>query len=310
VRLAASLGHRRQASQVSLFRRRPGRNELCIHSRFERLGLRSSFFMHSINKTIARLRIFFRYRELFFQLVSRDIKLKYRRSFLGYIWSVLNPLLTMTVLVIVFSNLFSRGVQHFPIYLLTGHLMFNFMSGSTSHSLLSVINNASLLKKIYVPKYIFTLASVTSELVTFFFSLGALLVVSFATGVPITGRYIFTLIPIVQLYFFCIGMGMFLAQATVFFRDVVYIWNVIITAWMYLSAIFYPVTILPEKLHYLVTHFNPMYFYITMFRNFTIGSAGMGSLDLAVRGAVAAGLMLFVGFVSFTFSKNKFILYI
>jgi len=266
--------------------------------------------MGIIQKTFSRLRIFLKYRELFFQLVSRDIKLKYRRSFLGYVWSMLNPLLTMLVLVIVFSSMFSPTIQYFPIYLLIGNLLFSFMSGAVSRSLFSVLGNASLLKKIYIPKYIFTLATVTSEFVTFLFSLGALIILMFATKTPFTVRIIFIIIPIIELYIFCIGLGLFMAQATVFFRDMVYIWSVISIAWLYVSAVFYPVNILPEWLRNLVTHYNPLYFYIAMFRNFTIGSAHSGSLDLAIRGAIAAGFMLLIGFVSFSYSKNKFILYI
>jgi len=260
-------------------------------------------------KTIERLRTFFRYRELFFQLVSRDIKLKYRRSFLGYVWSMLNPLLTMVVMYIVFSNLFRFNVVNFPIYLLVGQLLFNFMAGSISQSLTSVIGNAGLLKKIYVPKYIFTMATVTSEFVTFLFSLGALIILFIATKVPLSPRLFFVIIPIIQLYFFCLGFGLFMAQATVFFRDIVYIWSIVSTAWLYLSAIFYPVSILPEWLFNLVTKYNPMYFYITMFRNFTIGTAGMGSLDLAVRGAIAAAVMMLLGIITFARAKKKFILY-
>jgi lipopolysaccharide transport system permease protein len=250
-----------------------------------------------------------KYRELFFQLVARDIKLKYRRSILGYVWSVLNPLLIMIVMVIVFSQLFRPNIPHFPVYLLIGHMLFSFMTISTSMSLSSVINNASLLKKIYVPKYIFTLSTVTSELITLFFMMGALIIVIIATNVPITGRIVFVLIPIIQLYVFCIGMGLFLAQATVFFRDIQYIWSVVTTAWLYLSAIFYPVTILHDNIHYLVTHYNPLYFYITMFRNFTFGGPNLGSLDLAIRGAIASCLMLIIGITSFSISKKKFILY-
>jgi lipopolysaccharide transport system permease protein len=262
-----------------------------------------------MRKTYNRILTFLKYRELFTQLVTREIKIKYRKSILGYLWSVLNPLLTMIVLVMVFSNMFARGIPSFPVYLLTGQLLFNFMVISTSRSLSSVIGNSSLLKKIYVPKYIFTLSVVTSELVTFFFSLGALLVVILFTGTPVTWRYIFIIIPIAELYVFCLGIGLFLAQAYVFFRDIEYIWSVITTAWLYLSAIFYPVDALPEKIHFLVTNFNPMYFYITMFRNFTIGSPNMGSLELVTRGAVFSLLALLVGFISFSYNKKKFILY-
>jgi lipopolysaccharide transport system permease protein len=262
-----------------------------------------------MKKTYERILTFLKYRELFVQLVTREIKIKYRKSILGYLWSVLNPLLTMIVLIIVFSNLFSRGVSNFPVYLLTGQLLFNFMVISTSRSLSSVVGNSSLLKKIYVPKYIFTFSVVTSELVTFFFSLGALIVVILFTGAPVTWHYIFIFIPIAELYIFCIGIGLFLAQAYVFFRDIEYIWSVITTAWLYLSAIFYPVNILPGKIHFLVTNFNPMYFYITLFRNFTIGSQDIGSFNLVIRGAVTSVLALFLGLISFSHNKKKFILY-
>jgi len=265
--------------------------------------------MNIIEKTISRLQIFFKYRELFFQLVSRDIKLKYRRSFLGYIWSMLNPLLTMLVMVIVFSNLFAKNVVNFPIFLLIGNLLFTFMSIAVSRSLTSVLGNASLLKKIYIPKYIFTLAVVTSEFITFLFSMGALIILIFATKTHLTIRFLFVVIPIVQLYVFSIGLGLFMAQATVFFRDMVYIWQVFSTAWLYLSCIFYPASILPDWLYTIVTRYNPMYFYITLFRNFTLEGPNVGSLDLAIRGSVAAVIMLFIGLISFSYNKNKFILY-
>jgi lipopolysaccharide transport system permease protein len=263
-----------------------------------------------MKKILSYINTFLKYRELFFQLVAREIKLKYRRSILGYVWSILNPLLIMIVMIIVFSNMFRHNIEYFPVYLLIGQMLFNFMSTATSRSLTSVIDNASLFKKIFIPKYIFTLAVVTSELVNLFFMLGALIIVIIATGVPVTWRIIFILIPIIQIYVFCIGLGLFLAQATVFFRDVIYIWSVITTAWLYLSAIFYPVNVLPDKIYFLVTQFNPLYFYIAMFRNFTFGGPNMGSLDLAIRGAVAAGLMLILGLVSFSYNKKKFILYI
>jgi len=262
-----------------------------------------------MKKTYDRILTFFKYRELFIQLVIREIKIKYRKSILGYLWSVLNPLLTMIVLIIVFSNMFARGVPNFPVYLLTGQLLFNFMVISTSRSLSSVVGNASLLKKIYVPKYIFTFSVVTSELITYLFSLGALLVVILFTGAPVTWRYIFIIIPIVELYVFCIGIGLFLAQVYVFFRDVEYIWSVITTAWLYLSAIFYPVSVLPGKIYFLVTNLNPMYFYITIFRNFTIGGDNSGNFELIIRGAVTSVLALFLGLISFSYSKKKFILY-
>ncbi|MCL2763718.1 MAG: ABC transporter permease [Treponema sp.] len=262
-----------------------------------------------MQRTINRIKTFFKYRELFFQLVSRDIKNKYRKSVLGYFWSILNPLLTMLVMAIIFSQIFDR-VQFFPIYIIIGHLIFQFMAGSGSASMNSITGNASLLRKIYIPKYIFTLAIVTSELVTLFFSLGAFLILCIVLKVPFTPQFFLIIIPIMLVYIFNIGLGLFLAQAAVFFKDIVHIWGVIVTAWMYFSAIFYPVSRLPDWIRPIIMKYNPMYFYITLFRNFTIGTEYMNNLDLVIRGTIAAGIMLLIGLVSFTYSKNKFLLHI
>ena len=112
---------------------------------------------------IDRINVFMKYKDLLIQLVSRDIKLKYRRSFLGYLWSVLNPLFVMIIMTIVFSTMFSRNIENFPVYLFTGKMLFDFMSTSTNQAMTSVTGNAALLKKTYVPKYIFTLSKVTSD---------------------------------------------------------------------------------------------------------------------------------------------------
>ena len=117
------------------------------------------------------------YRDLIKQLVTRDLKKKYRRSFLGYVWSILNPLLIMIVLTIVFSTMFKRNIENFPVYLFCGQLLYNFMSNSTHQAIFSITGNASLLKKTYLPKYIFTVAKITSGFIDFVLSLGALIIV-------------------------------------------------------------------------------------------------------------------------------------
>jgi lipopolysaccharide transport system permease protein len=259
--------------------------------------------------SISRLRVFFKYRELFFQLVSRDIKLKYRRSVLGYLWSVLNPLFTMVIMTVVFSAMLARGIANFPVYLLSGSLLFSFMSGAVGRAIPSVVGGAALLKKIYIPKYIFTLASVTSELITMFFSLGALVIVVLATGLHLSWRIFFILVPIVELYAFSIGLGLLLAQATVFFRDVQYLWGVFATSWMYLTPIFYPASLLPERVRFAVVNFNPMYYYVTLFRACVLGSEPYWR-DCLWRGALAAGFMLLIGIAAFIHNQNKFVLYI
>lgn len=258
---------------------------------------------------IARVNGFLNYKDLLKQLVLRDIKLKYRRSVLGYVWSVLNPLLIMLVMTVVFSTMFKRNIENFPVYLFTGQLLFNFMNTSTHQAISSITGSGALLKKVYVPKYIFTVAKITSGLVDFFFSLGALVLVMVATGA--TFSWYNLLIPFValQLYVFCMGLGLFLAQANVFFRDVQYIYNAITTAWMYLTPIFYPLDMLPPQVMWLVKHFNPMYFYVGQFRDLVYYNRMPGHVIIAA-GCTTSVIMLVLGLYCFQKSQNKFILYI
>ena len=122
------------------------------------------------------------YRDLLIELVTKDVKLKYRRSFLGYLWSILNPLMIMLVMVIVFSSIFRFDIDHYPVYLIIGQTIYNYVNNATVHAIYSVTDNGALLKKVYVPKYIFPLSKVTSDLVDFLFSLGAMVLVMLITG--------------------------------------------------------------------------------------------------------------------------------
>ena len=255
------------------------------------------------------LREFWKYRDLLRLLVTKNIKLKYRRSFLGYLWSILNPLLIMVVMTIVFSAMYSRNIENFPVYLFCGQLLFNYMNNSTHQAIFSISANASLLKKTYVPKYIFTLARVTSGLVDLFFSLGALVIVVIVTGSPVTWYLLLTPFVLLQLYVFCVGLGLFLAQANVFFKDTQFIYNAVTTAWMYLTPIFYPIEMLSEKLIWGIQHCNPMYFYIGQFRAL-VYSGTMPGPGIIAAGCGAAVVMLAIGMISFMRSKDRFILYI
>lgn len=270
------------------------------------------------------LKRFFRYWDLLVLLVQRDIKLKYRRSFLGYLWSILTPLLSMAVMAIVFSKMFKRSISNYPLYLICGNILFSFMRESTNQALNSVIGSSALLKKTYVPKYIFTLSKVTSCMVNFVLSLGALFIVMIATGEPFRWINLMAIIPIIELYVFCVGLGLFLAAITVFFRDMKNIWSVVTLAWMYLTPIFYSLESFSEKgangqytvstLGILERRLNPMYMYIQQFRYFImqyhIDLVEAPWDTLMLRGAICAALMLVVGLLTFNATKNKFILYI
>ncbi len=253
--------------------------------------------------------MFLKYKDLISQLVSRDIKLKYRRSFLGYLWSILNPLLIMIVMTVVFSTMFSRDISNFPVYLLAGRTIFEFVTGSTTQAMHSVTANAPLLKKAYVPKYIFTLAKITSGLVDMIFSLGALLIVMVVTRTPFTGYMLCIPLVLVQVYIFSLGLGFFLAQANVFFRDIQYIYKAVVTAWMYLTPLFYPIESLPSNIQFLIKGFNPLYYYVAQFRDMVYVGQFPGP-RIFWGGWLMAFIMLFFGLWAFQKGKDKFILYI
>lgn len=259
--------------------------------------------------SINHFRIFWKYKDLLKQLVFRDLKLKYRRSFLGYLWSILNPLLIMIVMTVVFSTMFTRNIKNFPVYLFTGQILYNFMNQSTHQALSSINGNAALLKKTYIPKYIFTFSKITSGLVDLVFSLGALILVMIATKAHFSFYNLLFPFVLIQLYIFCLGLGMFLAQANVFFRDIQYIYNAFTTAWMYLTPIFYPMDSLPENLQWGIKHFNPMYFYIEQFRDL-IYHGRFPDISLIFGGIIMAILMFLVGSIMFSKNQDKFILYI
>lgn len=262
-----------------------------------------------MNFLFTRLHVFCQYRHLIEQLVEKDIKLKYRRSFLGYLWSILNPLLTMFVLVLVFSNMFRFDIENFPVYLIIGQTLFNFLTESTTQAIFSITNNAALLKKTYVPKYVFTFSKVTSSLVNLVFALGAMLLVFISCKIQFTILFLWIPVILLEVYIFCLGLGMFLAQASVYFRDIQYIYGVFITAWMYLTPIFYPISALPEYLQVGITTYNPMYFYIMQFRQVVLYNQAPDVI-LLMSGSLVAFILLILGTWCFTRTQDNFILYI
>jgi len=253
---------------------------------------------------------FSRYKDLLKELVSRDIKLKYRRSFLGYLWSVLNPLMVMLVMTAVFSRLFRFDIPNYPVYLLSGQILFSFHSEASNFAIGSITGGGSLIKKVYLPKYIFTFSKVISSLVNLLFSFVALLLVMVITRTKFTPYCLLFPIVIAEMFVFELGLGMFLAQAAVFFRDIQYIWGVVLTLWTYSTPLFYPDSTLGTgKLAFLVKNFNPLYSYITQFRDFMLYGV-MPSGRLVLLGCGWALFFLILGMGSFYKAQDKFILYI
>ena len=262
-----------------------------------------------INVLKGQWKVLMKYSNLVSELVKRDIKLKYRRSFFGYVWSVLNPLMIMIVLTVVFSAMFRRNIENYPIYLLTGRILMEYMRSASQAGLKSVSGNASLLKKTYIPKYVFTLSKVTSSFVNTVFSLGAFLIVMIATRSPFYWQLIFVPLIFIQVYLFTLGISFLLAQMNVFFRDIEYIYGAVCVAWTYLTPIFYPIERLPNLLQLAIKWINPMYCYVTQFRDCALYGR-IPSLNLALRGWLWAAVMLVIGLYEFRKNQDRFILYL
>ena len=241
-------------------------------------------------------------------LVSRDFKLKYRRSALGVLWSVLNPLLMMIVLSVVFSTFFKFSIENYPLYVILGNVMFALMADSTSGAMNSIIDSSSLIKKIRIEKLIFPLEKVLFQLVNFCISLIAVAAVMiFFRVMP---HVSLLALPLLLLYvvLFSAGVGMALSALSVFFRDVCHLWGVIITAWTYATPLFYPVEILPEWAMPIM-QYNPMYHYVTYFRDLILNGTVPGLQEnlLCLGMAVVA---FAVGLLIFKKTEKKFILYV
>lgn len=251
---------------------------------------------------------FIKYRGLINELVSRDLKVKYRRSALGYIWTVLSPLLMMAVMAIVFSYFFRYEIENYTVYLLSGQLIFNFYSEATNNAMSSIINSRSLINKVHIPKYIFPLSRVISAFVNLLFSLIAILIMLVITKSTIYPTVFLFPLPLIYLFLISLGIGLILSVLTVFFRDVYYIYSVILTALMYFTPIFYPVSILPDYAMNLMK-FNPLYHVVNMFRNCILYGKFPTFSENLICLIMGLGLTC-VGLLIFKKKQDNFVMYI
>jgi len=250
---------------------------------------------------------FKKYRFLLAELVKKDIKLKYRRSYLGILWTLLEPLLTMIVLTIVFSNLLGKGDESFPVYILTGRLLYSFFSNSTKAAMKAIRNNSAMIKKVYVPKYIYPLATVLSNYLIFLISLIMLIVVAIVLHVQPTWHIFSAIIPLFLLLILALGCGMILSTMAVFFRDLEYLWGVVLMLIMYTSAIFYKVSALKIGNKVWIFQCNPLYSIIVNFRDAVLYGKSLNLNALLISAAFSFGSLL-IGMLLFYKNQDKFIL--
>jgi ABC-type polysaccharide/polyol phosphate export permease len=256
----------------------------------------------------SQLATFNRFKYLLILLVKRDFVARYRKSVLGVLWSLLNPLLTMLVMSFVFSYLFRFQIENYPVYLLSGLIIFGFFNESTIQSLTSVISNESIIKKMYVPKYIFPVARTISSLTNLLFSCLAFTLIVIITRAPFKWTMLLLPIAVIYTFVFTLGISMLLSSMAVFFRDLTYLYGVFVTLLMYMTPIIYPVEIIPDRFRPLMG-FNPIYHLVDYFR------------DLALRGTVPdlwtnlvcigfALASLCCGVYVFISQQDKYILYL
>lgn len=208
----------------------------------------------------------YKYKDLFYELVRKDINLKYRNSALGILWSMLNPLLMMVVLSIVFMTLFKNDIPNFPVYVLIGRIIYQFFSESTNFAMDSIYANSQLIRKVYVPKYFFPLSRICSSFITSMVALIPLVIMMIITGMPFRWINLLFFIPLIYLIVISAGIGLLLASINVFFNDMKHFYSIILFIVMYMTPIFYPVSIIPE--HFMpIIMLNPLYSIVEMFRD-------------------------------------------
>lgn len=251
---------------------------------------------------------FSKYQPLLYQLVRRDFLAKYKRSVLGVFWSLLNPLLTMIVMTIVFSFVFRFDIENFPVYLLSGQIIFTMFSEITNLCMSSVTGSAGLMKKVNVPKYIFPLSRALSSLVNFAFSFLALLLVMLITRAPFHVSMFYSIIPIFYVFVFSTGVGLILSAAVVFFKDVTYLYGIFLTAITYFTPLFYPISIIPDRFRWIIS-LNPLYHFVECFRTCAI-YGDIPNLWQNTLCLTLAILALGMGLYVFYKKQDRFILYV
>ena len=251
---------------------------------------------------------FLKFQPLLRQLVRRDFLSKYKRSVLGVLWSLLNPLMTMLVLTAIFSTLFRFDIDNFPVYLLSGQIIFTMYSEVTNLCLSSITCAATLMKKVSVPKYIFPLSRSLSSLINFAFSFVALILVMVVTKAPFNWCMLYTIVPVFYAFMFSTGIGLLLSALMVFFRDISYLYGIFMTAVMYFTPLFYPISIVPEKIRWIIS-LNPLYHFVSCFRSCAIYGVIPSVWQNIICFALAASALC-AGLLVFSKKQDQFILYV
>ncbi len=249
-----------------------------------------------------------RHRELIWALALKELRIRYKRSLLGFLWALLNPALLMIILTIVFGSLMRFSIHHYAIFLLSMLLPWTFFAQSLAYSVESVVGNAQLLKKIRVPKFVFPLAAVIANIIKFFLSLIPLALLIVLLRFPLHWTWLYLPVPMLGLFLFTLGASFFFAAANVFYRDVSHIIQIVLSAWFYVSPIIYSLDFIPAK-HRWLFRLNPMLYVLNGFRLSIY--YGLLPSPQSVFMSVACGLVaLMIGFAVFRRYEDLFVFYV
>ncbi len=238
------------------------------------------------------------------RMIYTNFKTRYKRSYLGVVWSLLNPLLNMIVFMFIFSNLFRFDIPHYPLYILSGNMIFSFFSQSTSEAMMQMIGNASMLRRVYLPKTIYVLSGIGINGINLILTFIPFILIALIDRLEISWA-IFMIIPaLLLLVMFVVGVSLIVATITAYLIDFSQIWSVIITLWSYLTPTFYPVSIVPARFETLYK-LNPMYVYVTLFRE-PILYQYISPPQIWFAGVFYAVLFLTFGWWVFTKNSNEF----
>lgn len=245
-----------------------------------------------------------KYRDLIYQLIRRDIIARYKRSALGVLWTMLQPLGMMIVMAVVFSALF-RQVDGYVAYVLSGLIAWTFFAQTTSAAIFQIVWGGVLLRRIYIPMTSFSISSIGTGMVNLVLSLLPLLIIVWAVKRPITWAILFLPVSILLLTAFALGMSLILSTMSIYFPDVKEMYQIIIQAWMYLTPIVYPADIIPEAYRFWFLHLNPMYYMVSLFR-FPIYNGTLPPPDIMVPGALISLATLLGGWIYFAVKSDEF----
>ena len=248
------------------------------------------------------------YRELIWALAMKELRVRYKRSVLGFVWALLNPLLMMIVLTLVFGTIMRFSIDHYAIFLLSMLLPWTFFTQALTYSVESVVGNADLLKKVHIAKVVFPVAAVVSNIVNFLLSLIPLALLVLVLRFPLHWTWIYLPVPMLGLFLFTLGTSLFLAAINVFFRDISHIIQILLSAWFYFSPIIYSLDFIPAK-HRWLFKLNPMLYVLNGFR-LSIYYGLLPQLT-SVAMSLACGLAaVLIGYAVFRRYQESFVFYV